>query len=36
VDFQVPTGVPEGDAVPVTIAMPGRSTGTATLSIHSR
>jgi uncharacterized protein (TIGR03437 family) len=36
VDFQVPTGVPEGDAVPVTVAMPGSSTGTATLSIHSR
>jgi uncharacterized protein (TIGR03437 family) len=36
VDFQVPTGVPEGDAVPVTISMPGSSTGTATLSIHSR
>jgi uncharacterized protein (TIGR03437 family) len=36
VDIQVPTGVPQGDAVPVTIAMPGSSAGTATLSIHSR
>jgi uncharacterized protein (TIGR03437 family) len=36
VNFQVPAGVPEGDAVPVTISMPGSSTGTATLSIHSR
>jgi uncharacterized protein (TIGR03437 family) len=36
IDFQVPTGVPEGDAVPLTVAMPGSSTGTATLAIHSR
>jgi uncharacterized protein (TIGR03437 family) len=36
VDFQVPTGVPEGDSVPLTVAMPGSTTGTATLAIHSR
>jgi uncharacterized protein (TIGR03437 family) len=36
VNFQVPQGVPQGDAVPLTITMPGSSTGTATLSIHSR
>jgi uncharacterized protein (TIGR03437 family) len=36
VNFQVPPGVPQGDAVPLTISMPGSSTGTATLSIHSR
>ncbi|MGA2214958.1 MAG: hypothetical protein ABSH31_16915 [Bryobacteraceae bacterium] len=36
VNFQVPQGVPEGDAVPLTITMPGSTTGTATLSIHSR
>jgi uncharacterized protein (TIGR03437 family) len=36
IDFQVPTGVPEGDAVPLTVSMPGSSTGTATLAIHSR
>jgi len=36
VNFQVPQGVPEGDAVPLTITMPGSSTGSATLSIHSR
>jgi uncharacterized protein (TIGR03437 family) len=36
IDFQVPTGVPEGDAVPLTVAMPGSTTGTATLAIHSR
>jgi uncharacterized protein (TIGR03437 family) len=34
--LQVPTGVPEGDAVPLTVAMPGSITGTATLAIHSR
>jgi len=36
IDFQVPTGLPEGDAVPLTVAMPGSTTGTATLAIHSR
>lgn len=36
VDFQVPTGVPEGDSVPLTISMPGSTTGTATLAVHSR
>jgi uncharacterized protein (TIGR03437 family) len=36
VDFQVPTGVTEGDAVPLTISMPGATTGTATLAVHSR
>jgi uncharacterized protein (TIGR03437 family) len=36
VNFQVPQGVPQGDAVPLTISMPGSTTGTATLSIHSR
>ena len=34
--FQVPTGVPEGDAVPLTVSMPGSTTGTATLAIQSR
>jgi len=36
IDFQVPTGVPEGDAVALTVSMPGSTTGTATLAIHSR
>ncbi len=37
VDFQVPTsGVTEGDAVPLTVSMPGSSTATATLAVHSR
>jgi uncharacterized protein (TIGR03437 family) len=36
VNFQVPQGVTQGDAVPLTITMPGSSTATATLSIHSR
>ncbi len=36
IDFQVPPGVPEGDAVPLTVSMPGATTGTATLAIHSR
>ena len=36
IDFQVPTGVPEGDAVPLTVSMPGSTTGAATLAIHSR
>jgi uncharacterized protein (TIGR03437 family) len=36
VDFQVPTGVTEGDAVPLTVSMPGSTTGTATLAVHSR
>jgi len=36
VDFQVPTGVTEGDAVPLTVAMPGSNTATATLAVHSR
>jgi uncharacterized protein (TIGR03437 family) len=36
VDFQVPMGVTEGDSVPLTISMPGSTTGMATLSIHSR
>ncbi len=34
--LQVPTGVPEGDAVPLTVSMPGSITGMATLAIHSR
>jgi uncharacterized protein (TIGR03437 family) len=36
IDFQVPTGVPEGDAVPITVSMPGSNTATATLAVHSR
>jgi uncharacterized protein (TIGR03437 family) len=36
VDFQVPTGVTEGDSVPIAISMPGSTTGTATMAIHSR
>ena len=36
VDFQVPTGVPEGDAVPITVSMPGSNTATATLAVHTR
>lgn len=36
IDFQVPTGVTEGDSVPITVSMPGSTTGTATLAIHSR
>jgi uncharacterized protein (TIGR03437 family) len=36
VDFQVPTGVTEGDAVPLTVSMPGSTTGSATLAVHSR
>jgi uncharacterized protein (TIGR03437 family) len=36
VDFQVPTGVTEGDAVPLTVSMPGSTTATATLAVHSR
>lgn len=36
IDFQVPMGVTEGDSVPITVAMPGSSTGSATMSIHSR
>ncbi len=36
IDFQVPTGVTEGDSVPITVAMPGSSTGSATMAIHSR
>lgn len=36
IDFQVPMGVTEGDSVPITVAMPGSSTGSATLAIHSR
>ncbi|HEX5229162.1 MAG TPA: IPT/TIG domain-containing protein [Bryobacteraceae bacterium] len=36
VDFQVPTGVPEGDSVPITISMPGSTTAQATIAIHSR
>jgi uncharacterized protein (TIGR03437 family) len=36
IDFQVPTGVTEGDAVPLTVSMPGSTTGTATLAVHSR
>jgi len=36
VDFQVPAGVTEGDAVPLTVAMPGSNTATATLAVHSR
>lgn len=36
-DFQVPSGVANGDAVPLTVAMPGSSTtATATLAIQSR
>jgi uncharacterized protein (TIGR03437 family) len=34
--FQVPTGVPEGNAVPLTVTMPGSNTGAATLAIQSR
>lgn len=36
IDFQVPMGVTEGDSVPITVAMPGSTTGTATIAIHSR
>jgi len=36
IDFQVPTGVTEGDAVPLTVSMPGSNTATATLAVHSR
>jgi uncharacterized protein (TIGR03437 family) len=36
VDFQVPTGVTEGDAVPLTVSMPGSTTGSATLAVRSR
>ena len=36
VDFQVPTGVTEGDSVPLTVSMPGSTTATATLAVHSR
>jgi uncharacterized protein (TIGR03437 family) len=36
IDFQVPMGVTEGDSVPITLAMPGSSTGSATMAIHSR
>ena len=36
VDFQVPTGVPEGDAVPILVSMPGSTTASATLAVHSR
>jgi uncharacterized protein (TIGR03437 family) len=35
-DFQVPTGVTEGDSVPLTVSMPGSSTASATLAVHSR
>jgi uncharacterized protein (TIGR03437 family) len=36
IDFQVPMGVTEGDSVPITLAMPGSTTGSATMAIHSR
>jgi uncharacterized protein (TIGR03437 family) len=36
IDFQVPAGVTEGDSVPLTVSMPGSSTATATLAVHSR
>ena len=36
INFQVPQGAPQGDAVPLTVSMPGSTTATATLSIHSR
>ncbi len=36
IDFQVPSGVTEGDAVPLTVSMPGSNTATATLAVHSR
>ncbi|HTB17192.1 MAG TPA: hypothetical protein VK708_03705, partial [Bryobacteraceae bacterium] len=36
VDFQVPTGVTEGDAVPLKVSLPGSSTAAATLAVHSR
>jgi uncharacterized protein (TIGR03437 family) len=36
IDFQIPMGVTEGDSVPLTVAMPGSTTGSATMAIHSR
>lgn len=36
IDFQVPMGVTEGDSVPITVSMPGSTTGSATMAIHSR
>ena len=36
IDFQVPMGVMEGDSVPITVSMPGSTTGTASIAIHSR
>ena len=36
IDFTVPTGVTEGDSVPLTVSMPGSSTATATMAVHSR
>lgn len=36
INFQIPTGVTEGDSVPLTVAMPGSTTGSATMAIHSR
>jgi len=35
IDFTVPTGVTEGDSVPLTVSMPGSTTATATMAIHS-
>lgn len=36
IDFQIPMGVTEGDSVPITVAMPGSTTGSATMAVHSR
>ena len=36
IDFQVPQGVPNGDSVPLTVSMPGSTTGSATMAIQSR
>jgi uncharacterized protein (TIGR03437 family) len=36
INFQVPTGVTEGDSVPITVSMPGSTTAMATMAIHSR
>lgn len=34
INFQIPTGVPQGDAVPITVSMPGSTTASATIAIQ--
>jgi len=36
INFQVPPGVANGDAVPLTVSIPGATTGSATMAIQSR